>query len=143
MSDFFLIDSSAWLAAVGPGAVPEIQTRVQGLIEQRLAAIAPPIYFELMSFPSADERLWKEILSSLRFYPLERTDWEDAANWTADLRRKGAKIRSMDALIAFIAHRYDLTLLHADADLDRLVKKAQFRVESHLQALRRWSAHHS
>jgi predicted nucleic acid-binding protein len=135
----FLVDSSAWIFAAGPGAVPEIQARVEFLIEREKVAMAWPVYFELMSFPMPEERAWKDDLGGLMFLPMEGGDWLEAADWTAGLRRRGYKVKSMDALIAFLAHKHRLTLLHADADMDRLARRAHIKVESYVQAAREFS----
>ncbi len=140
MSGFFLPDTSVWIAGAGPNGVPEIQSRLEFLIERRLIAIIPPIYFELMSHPFAGQEAWRSNLDGLRFFPMETDDWREAADWTADARRRGSKVRSMDALIAFMAHKHRLTLIHADIDLEKLARKVHLKVESHLVAARRWSS---
>ena len=70
----------------------------------------------------------------------ETDDWREAADWTADARRRVSKVRSMDALIAFMAYKHHLTLVHADAGLEKLARKVHLKVESHLSAARRWSS---
>jgi predicted nucleic acid-binding protein len=112
-------------------------------VEKGQAAITGPVFFELLSFPG--ETPIREVLSrgilSLTIIPFTEPDWREAAQWTSDARRRGARVRSMDALIAFLAHKHDLTLLHADADMDKLARKVSLKVESHVAAARRWSAH--
>ena len=140
MSGIALIDSSAWLFALGPRPVPEVRDRVRTLVEENAAAITSPILFELLSFPDPDGRRddLAGFLSALHYFPVSDSDWRNAARWTSDLRRQGVKIKTVDALIAYKAELHGLALLHADADMDRLAGKAKLRVESWVEAVRQF-----
>ena len=65
----------------------------------------------------------KEYLSvqTMFFPPEEKETYEEAAQMCCNLRRHGIKPKSVvDVLIAFIAIRYDLTLLHDDKEFDMM-----------------------
>ena len=139
MSSFVLIDSSAWIFAVGPNPLIPLRERVEYLIEQNLAAVTSPIYFEILSsaHSDADRDRFKFHLSVLHPFPFSVDDWTEAAEWVRTVRKKGVKIKTIDGLIAFKAIKHHLTLLHADADFDRLAKKTDLRVESYVASARR------
>lgn len=51
---------------------------------------------------------------------LSFADAERAANLQTSLRRRGRQLETVDALIAAVALRYDLTLLTADNDFSAI-----------------------
>ncbi|MBI4668404.1 MAG: PIN domain-containing protein [Elusimicrobia bacterium] len=127
-----LIDTSAWLFALGPKAVPTIKLKVISLVENNLAAITSPIFFELISGARTEEEASRleNYLSALHSFPFAAGDWVQAAVWTNNLRRRGLSIKTVDALIAWKATRHNLILLHADSDFNRIARYAHLRVES-------------
>ncbi len=72
----------------------------------------------------------RRLITSLHIYPFDKDEWVSAARWTQKWRRKGIKVKTMDALIAFKAQKHNLTLLHADRDFDRLSRATSFSTES-------------
>lgn len=138
MSAFVLIDTSAWIFALGSKPIPRIRKRIEGLVEENLAAITSPIAFELLSGTRSEEdakRLW-DYLSSLHPFPFSAEEWTDAAIWTSLLRKQGSKVKTVDALIAYKATKHNLTLLHTDRDLDRIAQKCSLKVESYVADVR-------
>ncbi len=138
MKPLILIDSSAWLFALGERPVLKVRERVSYLVNENLAAISSPILFELLSGikePFAAQKL-KSYLTSLHPYPLYPDEWLEAAKWAQTIRKKGLKVKTIDALIAYKAVKHDLTLLHADQDMDRIAQKSSLRVESHVTTVR-------
>lgn len=138
MTSLVLIDSSAWLFALGPQPAPRIRERVRYLVEQNLAAITSPILFELLSGIRSEQEAGslKAHLSALHLFPVHPADWIEAAEWTSALRKKGLRIKTVGALIAYEALKHDLILLHADSDMDRIARKSLVRVESCVGLLR-------
>ena len=61
---------------------------------------------------------WERWRNSLDVYLVEEEDAERAARLQVLLRRRGWQLKTIDALIAAIALRYDLTLLTTDGDFD-------------------------
>lgn len=61
---------------------------------------------------------WERWRKSLDVYLVEEEDAERAARLQVFLRRRGWQLKTIDALIAAIALRYDLTLLTIDGDFD-------------------------
>lgn len=54
------------------------------------------------------------------YYAIERSDAEQAATLQVTLRHQGWQLATVDALMAAIALRYDLVLLTADNDFNRV-----------------------
>ena len=138
MSSLTLIDSSAWIFALGSKPDPEIRENIKNLVESNRAAITSPILFELLSgaHSESDSIKLNSYLTALHPFPFVDSEWHEAAEWTRNLRRKGVKAKTIDALIAFKALKHNLILLHADADLDRIARKTSLRVESFVQHVR-------
>ncbi len=59
---------------------------------------------------------WQRLLPGLQVYDLDRVDAERAADLQLQLRRRGWQLATVDALIAAVALRYNLTLLTSDND---------------------------
>jgi tRNA(fMet)-specific endonuclease VapC len=59
---------------------------------------------------------WKRLQPFLSCYIPDETDAELAAELQVSLRRRGWQLATVDALIAAVALRYDLTLLTTDRD---------------------------
>lgn len=138
MSRFYLIDSSAWIFTLGSRPVEAIRSRVEYLVENNLAAVTSPIFFELVSSEKSHSQsaLLADHLSSLHPYPFLPEEWSEAAEWTRGHRQKGHKLKTVDALIAYKAHKHHLILVHADADMDRIASYAKVEVESYVGLLR-------
>jgi tRNA(fMet)-specific endonuclease VapC len=78
------------------------------------------VWYGLSLLPRAvqNQREWVQIRTSLSIYQIEETDALTAAELQISLRRRGRQLGIVDALIAAIALRYDLTLLTTDGDFD-------------------------
>jgi hypothetical protein len=72
-----------------------------------------------------------QIIAHLASLPLLTPDWEDHVS-AADLfnrcRRGGVQVESVDALLAQLCLRYDLTMLTADKDFSRMAKHCGLRI---------------
>ncbi len=133
-----LIDTSAWIFNFPPRTIPAIRERVTGLLRQDLAAVTSPIVFELLQGARSSEqfRQMHQHLSSLHPFPVTEADWLKAAQWAYRLRSRGVATKTVDFLIAYKALRHRLTLLHADADFDRLARVVPLKVESFVRRVR-------
>jgi tRNA(fMet)-specific endonuclease VapC len=85
-------------------------------------ALTIPILTELLFgialTPRAKENLneWLRLKPGLLIFDLDQFDGEQAAELQTLLRRRGRQLATVDALIAAVALRYDLTLLTTDGD---------------------------
>ena len=59
---------------------------------------------------------WQALRPALTLLPLDEADAVDAAQLQVALRRVGRQLATVDALIATIALRYNMTLLTTDRD---------------------------
>ena len=76
------------------------------------------LLFGISTLPRASITLaeWRRLRPYLNYYSLDEQDAEIAAELQTALRRRGRQLETVDALIAAIALRYELTLLTTDKD---------------------------
>lgn len=117
-----LLDTSAWveyLRDTGSAACTEV-TRLLANDLPRLAT-TPPVVMELLAGASSDRALadLERLTAGLRALDLAPAlDFHSAAAVYRAARRQGTTVRGLvDCLIAVVAQRHDVTLVHRDADL--------------------------
>ena len=129
-----LVDTSAWvefLRATGSGA----DRRVDALLaDDAEIATTDTVLMELLAGARDDDhrnRL-RRLLARCEFAATDGPrDFEDAADLYRMCRRGGDTVRALtDCLIAAVALRAGLSLLHAEADFDVLARHAPLRLES-------------
>lgn len=76
------------------------------------------VLYGILLTPRAQENVqeWERFQESFTYYQIDRSDAEKAANLQVALRKSGRQLATVDALIATVAVRYDLTLLTSDKD---------------------------
>jgi predicted nucleic acid-binding protein len=129
-----LVDSSVWVDYLRGH-----HTKARADLRRRLAAgdlpaTTEPISMELLAGAS-DERAWTQIdrlVSSLPLLTIDPAlDYRDAAVIFRAARRTGRTIRRLnDCLIAAIAIRHDVDLIHKDADFDTISDVSPLRARS-------------
>jgi predicted nucleic acid-binding protein len=125
-----LIDTSAWvefLRDTGSAAC----TRVDELLDADIAT-CHPIRMEILAGARDEGHLndLRGLLARAVLVPTEATDYEEAATLYRTCRRDGETVRKMiDCLIAAIAIRADLPILHADTDFDVLARHTALQIE--------------
>ena len=124
-----LVDTSAWVEFLRDTGSPVCE-RVDVLLEADLAT-CDPVRMEVLA-GARDERHLRELrrlLARGTSIPTLPTDYEDAAAWYRTCRRNGETIRRLvDCLIAAVAIRADVELLHADADFEALARHTPLRL---------------
>jgi len=101
------------------------QVAVQ-LAQNQSLAICRPVHYEVLR-----GLFWRKASSKLRLFnqrvlpvfswlTLEDADWEQAANFWADARRRGKQLSDTDLLLAALAYRTGATVVSNDADFDAL-----------------------
>jgi predicted nucleic acid-binding protein len=68
---------------------------------------------------------WERLKFSFNYYDIDRVDAEQAARLQIALRRQGWQLETVDALIATIALRNNLTLLTTDKDFSAIPELEQ------------------
>jgi hypothetical protein len=126
-----LIDTSAWIEFLRDSGTPVCQ-RVDELLGSDIATCAP-IRMEVLA-GARDERHLGELrrlLARAVHLPTADVDYEDAAALYRSCRRQGDTVRRLiDCLIAAVAVRTDVPVLHADADFDVLARWTDLRVDA-------------
>jgi len=108
--------------------------RFQQILDNNVPfGISPLTYLEVLqgTRTEKDYTTVKSYLETHRFFglPDEKESYAAAARIYFDCRRKGITVNStVDCLIAQTAIENDLSLLHNDADFDRIRKVAALRI---------------
>lgn len=128
-----LIDSSAWVEFLR-GTATAHNLGVRRLVGTGAAATCDPVALKVLAGAS-DERHAAELaalLDSCELLPQQRgSDVEEAAAMYRTCRRFGETPRVLtDCLIAAIAVRHDVPVLHRDRDFDVLARHTALRVAS-------------
>ena len=124
-----LVDTSAWVEFLrDTGSV------VCDLVEELLAAdiaVCEPVRMEVLAGARDETHLFdlRRLLARAAVIPTQTTDYEDAAALYRRCRREGETVRKlMDCLIAAIAIRAGVPILHNDADFDALARHTELRI---------------
>jgi hypothetical protein len=125
-----LIDTSAWVEFLRDTRSP-VCMRVDELLGADIAT-CDAVRMEVLS-GARDERHLEDLrrlLARTSALPTEPTDYEQAASLYRVCRRGGETVRKLiDCLIANVAIRADVTVLHADAGFDVLARHTALRIE--------------
>ncbi len=83
--------------------------------------------FGISLLPRARQNLqeWEHLKPSFNYYNIDRLDAEQAARLQVALRRHGWQLETVDALIATVALRNNLTLLTTGGDFYAISELAQ------------------
>jgi len=123
-----LIDSSAWIEFLRDTGSPA-SLRVDELLGTEIA-VCEPVWMEILTGARDDRHLsdLRRLLASATHLATHSVDFEEAAALYRICRRQGETPRKMiDCLIAAIAIRSNVPLLHADTDFDVLARHTALR----------------
>jgi len=130
-----LVDTSVWSLAFrrdAPADVAEV-TALRAALSQGEPVISTGLILQelLQGFTGAKarDRLLAHF-ASLPFVTPDRTDHIEAAELRNVCRRRGVQVGTIDALIARLCIRHDLTLLSTDADFRHAARYCPLRVWS-------------
>lgn len=128
--ELVLIDTSAWVEYLRATGSPQ-QAAVRSAVETGRAVTTDPVMLELL-VGTTDEGRAAELLRMLEgchYRPQDpRGDVEAAAAIFRTCRQAGETPRAVtDCLIAAIAVRIDLAVLHRDADFDVIARHTPLR----------------
>lgn len=126
-----LVDTSAWIEFVRGGR-KNVRERLRELVRAGAAAVTEPIAMELLAGArnEAHACALANMLAGTTAIRVEGlADWEVAAGIYRTCRAQGKTIRSqLDCLIAAIAIREDVEVLHADRDFDLIAEHTPLRI---------------
>ena len=118
-----LVDTSAWvefLRDTGTAVCDEVDRLLAGDI-----AVCDPIRMEVLAGARDEAHLrdLRALLGRATTVPTEAVDYERGASLYRECRRRGETVRRLiDCLIAAVAIRHDIAVLHADTDFDALAR---------------------
>lgn len=121
-----LIDSSAWIEFLRGTQSPvceEVERRIAGDV-----ATTDPILMEILTGARDEHHLrqLRGLLGRARMLHCQPADYDSAALLYRRCRRRGDTVRRLiDCLIAAVAIREDLPILHADSDFDVLARHTE------------------
>ncbi len=120
-----LADTSAWIEYLRRTESP-VNHRFRELLDQGNLGVTDPVMMEVLAGAPIEERARKlrRLLARCEFLPASGpTDYEQAAALYRACRRGGETIRALtDCLIAAVAIRVGVPLLHADSDFEALAR---------------------
>jgi predicted nucleic acid-binding protein len=129
------VDTSVWSLAFRrdqPEAAPEVAELARALRSGETVTTTGLVLQELLQgFHGPKAR--KQLLDRFSVLPLlrpERDDHVEAAELRNHCRRKGVQIGTIDALLAEICIRHDLTMLTTDADFRHVAANSTLRIWS-------------
>ena len=127
-----LLDSSAWVEYLRDAGSP-VGSRVREAVKSKEAlATSDVILMEILAGARDDshrDRLRRMLYSCSMLSVEGPTDYEQAAELYRSCRRGGETPRKMsDCLIAAVAIRNDVPVLHADADFLAIARHAALRL---------------
>lgn len=118
-----LIDTSAWVEFLRDTGSP-VCKRVDALLARRIAT-CDPVRMELLAGARDDGHLQslRRLLARAHALPTGPAEYEAAAALYRACRRNGETVRKLiDCLIAAVAIRGDVAVLHADSDFETLAR---------------------
>lgn len=125
-----LIDTSAWIEFLRDTGSP-VCIRVDELLGEEIAT-CDPVRMEVLAGARDERHLGdlRRLLARASVISTESIDYEEAASLYRSCRRKGDTVRKLiDCLIASVAIRSGISLLHADADFDVLARHTDLRAD--------------
>ena len=124
-----LIDTSAWIEYLRNTGSPTCDL-VGELLPQDIA-ICGPVSMEVMAGALSESHLrsLRELTARADTLMVHQSDYEDAAALYRLCRQQGRTVRSqIDCLIAAVAIRNDVPVLHADADFEVMSRYTALRI---------------
>ena len=134
-----LVDTSAWIELLRATGHPAHVTLRYHLERRSPIATTEPIIMELLAGTRSGgerARLRARLIALPRLTLRGLADFESAAELYRTCRSRGATVRKlMDCLIAAVAIREKVTVLHSDRDYEILARHTRLRTERY-RALR-------
>lgn len=128
-----LLDNSAWVRLADTGVAAERVSEIADAFEAGRIAVCLPFLLEV-GYSARDAREHDELLAELLSLPRFHID-DDVEQRTIDAQRQLARmghhrLPPVDLMIAALADRHELGILHYDHDYDLLAGKTDLTFES-------------
>ena len=127
------VDTSVWSLVFRRDerpAVPEVHVLVDALEHGEMIVTTGIVLQELLqgfNGPKAKEQLLGRF-SALPFLMPERQDHVDAADLRNACRRSGIQVATIDALLAQLCIRHNLTMLTTDRDFAKVARHSRLKL---------------
>lgn len=124
-----LVDTSAWIEFLRGTDSPAAAAARRAL--RTGVATTDVVRMEVLAGARDERHLGdlRRLLARAAVLPTDPIDYEQAAALHRTCRRRGTTVRKLvDCLIAAVAIRHDVPVLHADADFDALAAHTGLRV---------------
>jgi predicted nucleic acid-binding protein len=132
-----LVDSSAWIELLRDSGHAARRTLQHHLTKRSEIATTEVVVMELLAGMLSNrtrEALREKLLALPLLVVRGLDDFESAADLYRTCRRKGATVRRLtDCLIAAVAIRENVPVLHNDHDFDALARHTKLRVERYVK----------
>ncbi len=125
-----LIDTSAWIEFLRDTASPACE-RVEAVLAHDIA-VADPIRMEVLAGARNEQHLTqlRRLLARGVVLHTNPIDYDQAAILYRQCRANGDTVRKLiDCLIAAVAIRNDIAILHLDADFEVLARHTELRID--------------
>lgn len=127
------VDTSVWSLALrrdAPPDVPEVHALVSALDAGETVLTTGLVLQELLQGFSGpkDRRLVIDRFVALPLLAPDRGDHIEAAELRNHCRRRGAQVGTIDALLARLCIRHDLTMLTTDADFRQIARHSALKL---------------
>ncbi len=126
-----LIETSAWVEFLRRTG-SSVNRRVRELVRAGGPATCDPVRLEILGGARSEDELVRleQLLARAVALPTDPFDYDRAASLYRTCRREGETVRSfIDCLVAAVAVRHGVPVLHADRDFDALARHTALRVE--------------
>jgi predicted nucleic acid-binding protein len=129
----FLLDNSAWVRLADPALSDKRRSEVADQFEAGEIATCLPFLLEA-GYSARNARDFDGLLHELRSLPHLEID-DEVEGIALDAHRELARVRHhrlppVDILVAAIAHRHGVGVLHYDRDYDQIASKTSLEFES-------------
>jgi predicted nucleic acid-binding protein len=125
-----LVDTSVWSLAFRDLAEPHVET-LRAALDRGDTIVTTGLILQELLQGFAGPKAHKELVGRFAALPLlvpDRKDHIDAAELRNRCRRAGVQMGTIDALIAQLCVRHNLTLLTTDADFVSAAKHCPLRI---------------
>lgn len=127
-----LADTSGWVEFLR-GTESIAHRSLREALQREGVATTDPVVMEVLAGArsSVEEERLSALLAMARRFPCERIDYVEAARIHRACRESGEPVRNMlDCLIAAVAIRATLPLLHADRDFETIARHSMLELTS-------------
>ena len=125
-----LVDSSAWVEFLrNTGSLACL--RLRELVRTENIAVCDAVRMEVLAGAGdqSNLRYLQRLLARPTPIPMQSSDYENAAELYRRCRRRGETIRKLlDCLIAAVAIRAGIPILHNDRDFDALARHTELQI---------------